>query len=409
METSPEAIEKLIQKYIDGNCNDQESAIVEAWYNELADQPHDIQQAEVDSAEETLLVNLKNYVGNKTHIKLWPRIAAVASILICLSAGFYFYKQLGTNQLTTSSTVDIAPGGNKAFLTLADGKRIALTDIKNGELAEQSGVKIIKATDGQLIYTISSVSNETNKAKDYNTIETPNGGQYQVTLPDGSKVWLNAASSLKFPPSFSRLVNRRVELLRGEAYFEIAKDKNHPFIVKSNGQEVKVLGTHFNINSYSDEQSTKTTLLEGSVKIEIVSGSRPKKGVVIRPGQQSILSGERIRIVDADIESDLAWKNQEFVFKGENIQSIMRKLSRWYDIEVNYNGDCSHLSFYGVLSRSKNISSVLKLMENAGVRSARGCILCRTDQCSRFDYGHRSAGNLPGSADQPGAGNVKSF
>jgi transmembrane sensor len=217
-----------------------------------------------------------------------------------------------------------------------------------------------------LIYTISSVSNETNKAKDYNTIETPNGGQYQVTLPDGSKVWLNAASSLKFPPSFSRLVNRRVELLRGEAYFEIAKDKNHPFIVKSNGQEVKVLGTHFNINSYSDEQSTKTTLLEGSVKIEIVSGSRPKKGVVIRPGQQSILSGERIRIVDADIESDLAWKNQEFVFKGENIQSIMRKLSRWYDIEVNYNGDCSHLSFYGVLSRSKNISSVLKLMENAG-------------------------------------------
>jgi transmembrane sensor len=366
METSPEAIEKLIQKYIDGNCNDQESAIVEAGYNELADQPHDIQQAEVDSAEETLLVNLKNYVGNKTHIKLWPRIAAVASILICLSAGFYFYKQLGTNQLTTSSTVDIAPGGNKAFLTLADGKRIALTDIKNGELAEQSGVKIIKATDGQLIYTISSVSNETNKAKDYNTIETPNGGQYQVTLPDGSKVWLNAASSLKFPPSFSRLVNRRVELLRGEAYFEIAKDKNHPFIVKSNGQEVKVLGTHFNINSYSDEQSTKTTLLEGSVKIEIVSGSRPKKGVVIRPGQQSILSGERIRIVDADIESDLAWKNQEFVFKGENIQSIMRKLSRWYDIEVNYNGDCSHLSFYGVLSRSKNISSVLKLMENAG-------------------------------------------
>jgi transmembrane sensor len=366
METSPEAIEKLIQKYIDGNCNDQESAIVEAWYNELADQPHDIQQAEVDSAEETLLVNLKNYVGNKTHIKLWPRIAAVASILICLCAVFYFYKQLGTNQLTTSSTVDIAPGGNKAFLTLADGKRIALTDIKNGELAEQSGVKIIKATDGQLIYTISSVSNETNKAKDYNTIETPNGGQYQVTLPDGSKVWLNAASSLKFPPSFSRLVNRRVELLRGEAYFEIAKDKNHPFIVKSNGQEVKVLGTHFNINSYSDEQSTKTTLLEGSVKIEIVSGSRPKKGVVIRPGQQSILSGERIRIVDADIESDLAWKNQEFVFKGENIQSIMRKLSRWYDIEVNYNGDCSHLSFYGVLSRSKNISSVLKLMENAG-------------------------------------------
>lgn len=360
----------LIGKYYKGECSEEERSVVESWLvSELQKDLPSPSLWEIEAADDRMrqVINAHTGVKHATVLPLWPKMVAAAVAIVIIGLGLFLYTSK-TNKRPDLNKVafDIKPGGNKAFLTLTDGKRIALTDIKNGELAEQSGVKITKAADGQLIYTVSSVSDENSKINAYNIIETPRGGTYQVRLPDGTKVWLNAASALKYPVSFSSRQARRVLLLSGEAYFEVAKDKKHPFIVQTDQQEVKVLGTHFNINSYTDEKSIKTTLLEGSVKIEIVSGNRPKQGVVIRPGQQSVLSGERIRIVAADIESDLAWKNQEFVFKGENIQSIMRKLSRWYDIEVNYNGDCSHLSFYGVLSRSKNISSVLKLMENAG-------------------------------------------
>ena len=362
MEMSPEAIEKLIQKYIEGNCDEKESAVVEAWYNELADQPHNILQAEIDCAEETLLGNIKTYIGSKKHIKLWPRIAIAASIVICIGIGFYFYKNYDASNPIVRSQHDIAPGGNKAFLTLADGKRITLTDIKNGEIAEQSGVKITKATDGQLIYTVSNLSENNNKVKEYNTIETPNGGQYQLKLPDGTKVWLNAASSLKFPTKFARLVNRRVELLRGEAYFEVAKDKKHPFIVKADQQEVEVLGTHFNINSYANELGIKTTLLEGSVKVVLKGSSK-----TLLPGEQSQISKSNISVVrNIDLEDVIAWKNGYFKF-GESLESIMNKVSRWYDVDIIYQiKPNSGTAFNGKISRNRSLRELLDMLEFAG-------------------------------------------
>ena len=358
MEMSPEAIEKLIQKYIEGNCDEKESAVVEAWYNELADQPHNILQAEIDCAEETLLGNIKTYIGSKKHIKLWPRIAIAASIVICIGIGFYFYKSYDATTPIVNSQYDIAPGGNKAALTLADGKRIVLTDAKNGELAEQSGVKITKAAEGQLIYTVSNLPNEKNKINAYNTIETPRGGTYQVRLPDGTKVWLNAASTLRFPSSFARLVNRRVELLSGEAYFEVAKDKKHPFIVKTDQQEVEVLGTHFNVNSYDEESVIKTTLLEGSIKVHSNLGFK-----ILKPGEEATLTNNNFNVKITDVEETIAWKNGYFRFNNEKIENIMNKLSRWYDIRVRYDGPISNLGYYGTISRNKNLSEVLKMLE----------------------------------------------
>jgi len=363
-------IEELLLKYSKGECTIEEQALLEDWYIRFRE------DKEVDLSEQSIqryLTEMRNKLPllplevPKGTLRLWPRIVAAASIFVCIGIGFYFYQNDHTTSTEITAKNDIAPGGNKAFLTLADGKRISLTNAKTGELAEQSGVKIMKAADGQLIYTVSNPSNGNNRTNNYNTIETPRGGTYQVRLPDGTKVWLNAASTLRFPSSFARLVNRRVELLSGEAYFEVAKDKKHPFIVQTDQQEVEVLGTHFNVNSYADELSTKTTLLEGSVRISQLEKNGAKgKSEILKPNKQAILLDHTLKVIDADIDSDIAWKNQKFVFKGEDIKSIMRKLSRWYDIEVSYNGDCSNLSFYGIVSQTRNISSVLKLMENTG-------------------------------------------
>lgn len=356
----------LIGKYKDGQCSEEEKIAIESWLaaelqkDLLSPSVPEIEAADVRMRE---VINKHTLIRQSNSSPLWPRLVAAASILIFIGIGFYFYQNYDPLIPTANSQHDIAPGGNKAFLTLANGKRITLTDAKNGELAEQSGVKITKAADGQLVYTVSNVSSRNNNLNEYNIIETPNGGQYQIQLPDGTKVWLNAASSLKYPSKFARLVNRRVELLRGEAYFEVAKDKAHPFIVKSNGQEVEVLGTHFNINSYLDERSIKTTLLEGSVKVSTVNGSSK----TLIPGQQSQLTSTHIALIEnIDIEDVTAWKNGYFKF-SESLESIMHKVSRWYDVDIVYDIKPNNGAvFNGKISRSRNLRELLDMLEFAG-------------------------------------------
>jgi len=293
-------------------------------------------------------------------ISYWRKIAAAAAILITLSLAtfYYFSKQKNTSDLVQ----DIAPGGSKAILTLANGKKIVLTDAKNGQLAELGNVVVTKLANGKIVYSV-----KPGKAGDAspNTIETPKGGQYQVVLPDGSTVLLNAASVLSYPASFAGLKERRV-LLKGEAYFEVAKVpmkgkevmQRMPFIVVTDNQEIRVLGTHFNVNSYSDEPQAKTTLIEGSV---LVATAGDKKNLL--PGQQAIAGPKGLSVAEANIDEVLAWKNGYFMFESEDIESVMRKIARWYDVDVVYEGDKPKDRFGGTVSRFSNVSQVLRKLE----------------------------------------------
>lgn len=359
---------KLFSKYQLGQCTSEEQAIVENWLTFGQATPFNLTDAELTADLEDLRINIPMLSEKKTR-KLWPIAATAASLLLCSSLFLYF---INTNPdkskgMVLSKAQDLAPGGNKAILTLADGRTINLSDANEGELAKQSGVNIVKAANGQLIYNATKTNSSSTA---YNTIATPRGGQYQVVLPDGSKAWLNAASSLKFPSSFTNMKNRKVVLI-GEAYFEIAKDKNHPFIVQSKDQVVQVLGTHFNVNNYSGEAAAKTTLLEGSVSIAaIVNAENPSSLVlssssVLKPGQQAKVSRNNIKITDADTEADVAWKNGFFKFTDNRIEDIMRQISRWYDVEVNYEGKASNELYSGRISRFKNISQVLKMIASA--------------------------------------------
>ena len=297
--------------------------------------------------------------------RLWYQLGIAASILILITTGLYFYKNRTVDDNIAAKVVEpkeaiITPGDDKAILTLSDGTKIILEDAKNGILANQAGVSIQKTSDGELLYSFSNsantVSPETKENVIYNKIETPIGGKYQVNLPDGSKVWLNSSSSLRFSALFNGHT-REVEQ-SGEAYFDVSKNKGKPFRVITKDQIVEVLGTQFNINSYSDEGPIKTTLIEGSVKIIYKD-----KVVLLSPGQQFQPKELVSAVVEADTEEVVAWKDGYFVFKNEDIKSIMRKLSRWYNVEVSYSGDIPEVGFGGNISKSKDISEVLDVLQ----------------------------------------------
>jgi len=295
---------------------------------------------------------------------LWYSAAAAAAVLL-VASGLYLFsgyndhsRQDSIAKNTSETNInDILPGKQTATLTLANGKKIDLDEAAQGEIAEQNGVLISKTSGGGLIYAAKKLKTNTTE---FNTLSTVKGQQYQVVLPDGSKVWLNAASSITYPANFTNLKNRMVQL-RGEAYFEVAKDKSHPFIVKTEKQHVEVLGTHFNVNSYDDEKSTTTTLLEGSVKV--FSGKGEK---VLLPGQQSSLAKNSMLISKADVNETVAWKNGDFIFNNEEFSNILRQLSRWYNVEIVDSGHHENLHLSGTISRSKNISTVLRALEVTG-------------------------------------------
>ena len=296
--------------------------------------------------------------------RLWYQLGIAASILLLIATSLFFYTNRTVDDNIAAKVVEpteaiITPGDDKAILTLSDGTKIILEDAKNGILANQAGVSIQKTSDGELLYSFSNSANSVTQAEDnilYNKIETPIGGKYQVNLPDGSKVWLNSSSSLRFSALFNG-DTREVEL-SGEAYFDVSKNKSKPFRVITKDQIVEVLGTQFNINSYSDEGPIKTTLIEGSVKIIYKD-----KVVLLSPGQQFQPKELVSAVLEADTEEVVAWKEGYFVFKNEDIKSIMRKLSRWYNVEVSYSGDIPEVGFGGNISRSKDISEVLDVLQ----------------------------------------------
>jgi ferric-dicitrate binding protein FerR (iron transport regulator) len=294
------------------------------------------------------------------------RITAAAAVILLLLSGLWFFTNNRQHEkpaiAQTQKIEDIAPGGNKAILMLADGTKLVLDSASNGAITKQGNVTVIKMDDGQLSYNASTSTSAS--ILTYNTITTPRGGQYQVVLSDGTKVWLNAASSLRFPTAFVGN-DRRVEL-RGEGYFEVAHNAKKPFYVGVGEMNVQVLGTHFNINSYTDEDAIKTTLLEGSVKV-----TKGVNSVTIKAGEQVVVNetDNHLAIKEAvNLNDVIAWKNGFFSFRHSYIKEIVKQLSRWYNIEVYYKGDIKNQEFTGKIDRTLSLNQVLKILEKTGVR-----------------------------------------
>ena len=309
--------------------------------------------------EKGLVVPLKS---KKVHFRMWMRVAA--AVVFFAIASYWFIDKKDNEKAKVIALAEkqspILPGGNHAVLTMSDGSTILLDSMQNGTL-QQGNTKVNKQ-GGLLIYD-THASSIANAPVVYNTLSTPRGGQYQVVLPDGSKVWLNAASSLLFPTAFTGS-QRKVELT-GEAYFEVAKNKDKPFLVKVGDMQVKVLGTHFNINAYSDENTIRTSLLEGSVKI-----IKDNKSKLLKPGNQAVLNKKQneIDITDIDMNGVMAWKNGLFQFEGDNITTIMREIGRWYNVEIVYSGKVPARTFEGKISRNAELSEVLRILELSKVK-----------------------------------------
>lgn len=287
--------------------------------------------------------------------------AAAVFLLIITGVWLLVVRRSGPAQTPSFSHVvrnDIPPGGNKAVLILADGTQIKLDSATNGQLARQGQASVVKQDNGQLSYKLSG---ENRSGEVYwNTIAVPRGGQYRLVLSDGSKVWLNAASSIRYPSVFTGR-ERNVEIT-GEAYFEVKKNTTMPFVVKVNDIGVEVLGTHFNIMAYSDEADVRTTLLEGAVRVRKGNGS-----LLLRPGQQArVEEGEKIKLIsEVDADDVLAWKNNLFSFNDDDIATVMRQVARWYDVDIKYEGKVTQ-HFSGNISRKVNVSQLFKMLELTG-------------------------------------------
>lgn len=288
--------------------------------------------------------------------KRYGWIAVAASILLFLSIGSYYVFHKQPARQTAYYKNDIAPGGNKAILTLANGTKISLTDAKNGNIAQQAGTQISKTQNGQVVYVANSMKPT---AVIYNTMATPKGGQYALRLADGTLAVLDAASSIKYPVTFTG--NERKVEITGQVYFEVVHNAARPFRVVVGGQTIEDLGTHFNINAYADEPIIKTTLLEGSVRVA-ANGQQ----ALLKPGQQARWGNAHLSVVQVDVDEETAWKNGNFEFDDADIKTVMRQLVRWYNVDIKYDTNVPEVHYSGIVPRKSNISAVLNMLKETG-------------------------------------------
>ncbi|TLV00314.1 FecR family protein [Dyadobacter luticola] len=373
---------ELFQKYKDGTLTEQEMALLESWYTSHAKSStvtittNEMEQ-HLDQVWESLPVHKDKTASYSSPVKpLFKWVAVAASIAILATIGVnIFIRQKNTPKIETVAMVqDAAPGDNRAKLTLSNGTSIMLHEAGNGKLAQQGQTAVIKTKQGEIVYEfdMQEVDSRTKKIT-YNTISTPKAGQYQVKLPDGTRVWLNSASSIHFPTVFP--TTERIVEIAGEAYFEVAKvtrdSKRVPFKVKAGNQVVEVLGTRFNVNSYADEAIIQTTLVEGSIKLELAG--KENQGVLLRPGEQALLARDMkkstgiaagmFEVKQVDTKTVIAWKEGYFRFNNVGLPELMRQLSRWYDMEVVYEGPVKEYEFVGQIERNTKLSKVLQILE----------------------------------------------
>ena len=372
--------QQLLKQYRDGTISDQDRAYLESWYGQLA------KTAEQDPiSEEDLEIHLKDVwkslaedkrYAKPSSFRLLAAYLSAACVLIgVIGAAYFFYVSPNDPKISDGYINDAEPGDNRAILTLQDGSQILLDKIKDESQLKLQGINIIKAEDGQLVYAPDLRLDKTGKHSEFNTVSTPRAGQFRVVLPDGTKAWLNAASSIKFPTSFQ--APERLVSVTGEVYFEVAKHsigkRRVPFKVVAGNQVVEVLGTHFNINSYQNEERIKTTLLEGSIRVSQTQDI--EKGVLLRPGQQSelpILSSGTVPKSDfevhaVDAAATVAWKDGYFRFDQVGLTELMRQLERWYDVQVVYTSPIKEYEFVGQIPRNTPLSKVLKILEMGDV------------------------------------------
>lgn len=378
----------LVDKYLEGKASLDEAQLLNNFINSFhqnASWDHITPEQKL-IIENRMLARLQAAISSDLQVPVipvsrvsffnnkWIKYAAAAIIIFV--TGTVFWKQYGTKQqpviakIIHKSPLDIEPGRDGAILTLADGSQIILDSLGNGIITAQSGVRVVLKS-GQLTY---QPTGKPGVGITYNTMSTPRGRQFQLLLPDGTKVWLNAASSLRYPTLFTG--NERIVEITGEAYFEVAKNPAMPFRVKINGEtQINVLGTHFNVNSYDDENSINTTLLEGVV--EIMNGTSK---TVIKPGQQaqtiskssssltSYTKAKNIHIVnDIDLDKVMSWKNGIFDFRNAGLEQVMRQLARWYDLDVVYENGIPEMKFYGKMGRNVSLSKLLIFLQESDV------------------------------------------
>lgn len=341
--------------------DDQENGWRQIFLEISNEQPGDMSYAAEDW-ESVIRDILATSAVKKIGRRWWTYVAA-AIIIAALGIGLYQYthqKPVQPAVATIPPKNDALPGGNKAILKLANGRNIVLDSAANGSLAVQGNANVVKLANGRLAY-----QNRQNAQREpvYNTVSTPRGGQYNLTLSDGTQVWLNAASSITFPTDFTG--DRREVTVTGEAYFEVAGNNTKPFHVLYDHTDIQVLGTHFNVNTYEDEAFARTTLLEGRVRV--VSGGQQ---ILLLPGQQAAQAadGQLSKNTKVDLEQVMAWKNGLFNFDGADLQQVLRQLGRWYDVDVVYEGNVPERRFGGEIPRDLNLSQVLKVLQKVEVK-----------------------------------------
>ncbi|MEN0053161.1 MAG: FecR domain-containing protein [Mucilaginibacter sp.] len=356
-------LEKLYKKYMSGAATTEERRLFEEYQDgfDLIDIPWEVDMGDPEQVEKQLNRNMAQ--GMRKHKQQQVLTYAASSLMILLITGLLMIRFVGqpvnpVGQLAKTRSNVIKPGSDKAILTLSNGSKIALENARQGVISIENNIAILKSKQGQVVY---SNNRGTTPARGViNTMSTPRGGQYQLILADGTKVWLNAATSLKYPIAFTG--NERVVELTGEAYFEVAHNPQKPFKVISMGQEVKVLGTHFNINAYHDNETTQTTLLEGLVML-----TDKQQQVLIRPGEQATKLGRAPFVIKkVNINNAVAWKNGLFAFDHSSITQIMQSISLWYDVDIVYKEDVTATDLGGTISRYNNLKSVLAALQATG-------------------------------------------
>lgn len=348
---------ELFKKYEAGVLSEDEKRLLEKWYNQYAaENESQAGHLELEERLKSIAGKIPIRYGTAKIRRISYRIAAAAAILIFLSAGaaWFYYRNTVERQLVQN---DIAPGGNKAVLTFADGRMIDLSENQSGIIVSNDNISY---QDGSALVAVSDEEKRGKAA--LLKLTTPQGGTYQITLSDGTKVWLNAASTLKYPSQFIGQT-REVEII-GEAYFEVMPNRSQPFKVNSKGQEIEVTGTVFNVQAYADEPEIKTTLVEGSILIVNQASKTVRK---LQPGEQSTVLNGNTRVAQVDVSEYTAWKDGLFRYNNQSLEAIMRNISRWYRVDVVYEDESlKNERFVGMVSRYSNISGTLAVLEEVG-------------------------------------------